>query len=80
MDVDHKIKLGIMSSVGIFCVLFFLRRNKYRKSISFSFKDEVNYIPTNNELLDYKQDLYYSSNDFKHFSYEANNIYDWELI
>jgi len=80
MNDEHKIKFGIMSGVGLICILFFLRRKKHRRSISFSTKNEINYIPTNNELLDYKQDLYYSSNDLKHFSYEANNIYDWEMI
>ena len=76
----NKFELLLFSGlgIGIIYITFFLVKRRYGKSISFSNKNQINYIPTNQEMNEYKNDLYYSIDDLKEFSYKAKYNPDYE--
>ena len=70
-----KVKLIILSGfcIGLIYISFFCFRNNLKKSISFSNKDKIDYIPTNSEMSEYKKDLYYSIYELNTFKQELRD-------
>lgn len=64
---DIYILCAIGSLLSITILYVYLKRH-FGKHVSFSKKNDINFIPTNNEMSDHKEDLYYSPNDFRSFS------------
>jgi hypothetical protein len=83
MSDKKDIHIIIITGIG-FCILYSVIHytNKYcNKHVSFSKHKDIKYIPSNEDMTEYKHKLYYSSSDYKQFSenaqfdtYHTNNL------
>lgn len=64
---DIYILCGIVTLLSVTLIYIYLKQD-VGKHVSFSKKNEINFIPTNSEMSDHKEELYYSPNDFRSFS------------